>query len=111
MSSVYNYITSWWIPVDIKTPTAPPLSETKVYLVSVNELLGVKLKSTKDVIPSPARNMPNISKFQLNMLNQANLKEILNVKLRQTVVKEKPSVYAPRHPVLKELLLLRPIIF
>ena len=74
-----------------------------VYLISVNDLLKVKLKPVKDVVPSPARNMPVIDKFQLHMLNQAHLKEILNVKLRP--IPPRPiRKYEHRHPVLREML-------
>ena len=112
MSSLVDYISSWWIApetdsTDAKAdalsppPLAPPLapklkaqpdpdiSEGIVYLVSVSELLSVKLKPPKDIIPAPARNMPHITKFQLNMLNRAQLKAILSVKLKP--VKNPPN--------------------
>jgi hypothetical protein len=138
MSSLVDYISSWWItpetdsrdanvdalsPPPLVPPLAPPLapklkaqpdpdiSEGIVYLVSVSELLSVKLKPPKDIIPAPARNMPHITKFQLNMLNQAQLKAILSVKLKPVKKPTKPKVYAPRHPVLRELLAHRPMVF
>lgn len=134
MSSLVDYISSWWIApetdsTDAKVdalsppPLAPPLAPKLkaqpdpdisggiVYLVSVSELLSVKLKPPKDIIPAPARNMPHITKFQLNMLNRAQLKAILSVKLKPVKKPAKPKVYAPRHPVLRELLAHRPMVF
>lgn len=134
MSSLVDYISSWWIAPETDSrdanvdalsppPLAPPLapklkaqpdpdiSEGIVYLVSVSELLSVKLKPPKDIIPAPARNMPHITKFQLNMLNRAQLKAILSVKLKPVKKPTKPKVYAPRHPVLRELLAHRPMVF
>ena len=130
MSSLVDYISSWWIApktdstdanVDALSPPPlapklkaqpdPDISEGIVYLVSVSELLSVKLKPPKDIIPAPARNMPHITKFQLNMLNRAQLKAILSVKLKPVKKPTKPKVYAPRHPVLRELLAHRPMVF
>ena len=128
MSSLVDYISSWWIApetystdakVDTPSPPHAPLlkalpdpaiSEGIVYLVSVSELLSVKLKPPKDIIPAPARNMPHITKFQLNMLNQAQLKAILSVKLKPVKKPTEPKVYSPRHPVLRELLSSRPTV-
>ena len=128
MSILVDYISSWWIAPEtdstdakVETPSPPPapllkalpdpdISEGIVYLVSVSELLSVKLKPSKDIIPAPARNMPHITKFQLNMLNQAQLKAILSVKLKPVKKPTKPKVYAPRHPVLRELLASRPTV-
>jgi hypothetical protein len=122
MSSLVGYINSWWyVPESIHentmvVPTPPPAPVLKsnsepsnniVYLVSVNELLSVKLKPVTDIIPSPARNMPHINKFQLHMLNQAQLKAILSVKLKPVKLPIEPKKYPPRHPVLRELLLTR----
>jgi hypothetical protein len=75
-----------------------------VYLVTANDLLAVKLKPVSNVIPAPARNMQNINKFQLHMLNQAQLQSILAVKLKPVNRCTKPKIYPPRHPVLQELL-------
>jgi len=133
MSSLVDYISSWWIAPEtdstdstdakvdalsppplapkLKAQPDPDISEGIVYLVSVSELLSVKLKPPKDIIPAPARNMPHITKFQLNMLNRAQLKAILSVKLKPVKKPTKPKVYAPRHPVLRELLAHRPMVF
>lgn len=132
MSSLVNYLHSWWVTPDtsensgvtdnesndVIPPVAPELSETPsnipneiVFLVSTKELLSVKLKPVKNVIPAPARNMPCINKFELHKLNQAQLKEILNVKLKHVKQREKTKKYEPRHPVLKELLERRPVIY
>ena len=48
--------------------------------------------------------MPPLDKFTLNVLNQAQLRQILSVKLKPTKHIEKINCYEPRHPVLKELL-------
>ena len=130
MSSLVDYISSWWIAPEtdstdakvdalspptldpkLKSQPDPDISEGIIYLVSVSELLSVKLKPPKDIIPAPARNMPHITKFQLNMLNRAQLKAILSVKLKPVKKPAKPKVYAPRHPVLRELLAHRPMVF
>ncbi len=117
MSGLVNYLSSWWNSsepnqVGTSLDTSPssesfvkiPLSPNPVFLVSANDLLQVKLKPVINVIPAPARNMPPIDKFQLGMLNQAQLKEILSVKLRTVKKQEIRKVFEPRHPVLKELL-------
>ena len=44
-----------------------------------------------------------MDKFQLHMLNQDQLKEILNVKLRPTP-SQTTRIYEHRHPVLREML-------
>ena len=87
MSGLVNYLSSWWNSsepnqVGTSVDTSPssesfvkiPLSPIPVLLVSANDLLQVKLKPVINVIPAPARNMPPIDKFQLGMLNQAQLK-------------------------------------
>jgi len=117
MSSLVDYINSWWYTPDGSSEGSPGTNEenteatsTPVYLVSRDELLAVKLKPIKDVIPAPARNMPHMNKFQLHMLNQAQLRAILNVKLKHIERKVQPKVYQPRHPVLKELLQRRSLV-
>lgn len=125
MSSLVNYISSWWVTPTttlktgadesrstITTITTVPVKKTDdiVYLVSVSDLVSVKLRPVKDTIPAPARNMPPISKFHLSMLNQAQLKAILNVKLRPIVKTQKPVYFPPKHPVLVELLSVRPVV-
>jgi hypothetical protein len=116
MYSLVNYINSWWIGVpeqnkeDLMETRAISNTQCKEVnniknkcLISANDLVKVKLKPIKDIIPSPARNMPPIDKFQLHMLNQAQLKEILNVKLRPTPPRTVKK-YEHNHPVLRELL-------
>lgn len=122
--SIFDYIYSWWsLPEKEynKVPEAPPLISTHKtenknisngtnYLISPKELLSVKLKHVSDVIPSPARNMPHITKFQLHMLNKAQLQCILNVKLKPVQSVTKTKFYHPRHPVLRELLESRTMV-
>ena len=49
--------------------------------------------------------MPNLDKFILQELNKAQLRDILNVKLKKTKIDRIKSInYEPQHPVLKELL-------
>ena len=119
MSSIVDYINSWLytpglIEKNSDIPTAPlftpPTPNDIIYLVSVNELLSVKLKSVSDIIPAPARNMPCITKFQLHMLNQAQLESILSVKLKHIKRSTEPKTYLPRHPVLRELLSTRTLV-
>ena len=76
----------------------------KKYLITINELNSVNLNPVKDVIPGPSRNMPSsFDKVNLQNLNKAQLQQILNVKLKPIIVKEKILFYEPRHPVLYEL--------
>jgi hypothetical protein len=117
MSSLVNYLSSWVISTkNLETPINCPKivqqePENIIYLVSVSDLVGVKLKPVKNIIPAPARNMPHISKFELNMLNQAQLKSILSVKLKPIEKIQKPTFYLPNHPVLRELLTVRKIVY
>ena len=126
MSTLFSYLTSWWetseeIKEFYKIPMAPSLSTTllndtissKFNKITAEEITNVKLKPIKitiniNPIPSPARNIPpNLSKFKLTELNQAQLRQILQVKLKpvsKTIIKRG---YEPRHPVLKELLQIR----
>ena len=114
MSSLVNYLSSWVISTkNLETPidSAKIVPENIIYLVSVSDLVGVKLKPVKNIIPAPARNMPYISKFELNMLNQAQLKSILSVKLKPIEKIQKPTFYLPNHQVLRELLTVRKIVY
>ena len=126
MSTLFSYLTSWWekseeIKESYKIPMTPSLSTTllndtissKFNKITAEEITKVKLKPIKitiniNPIPSPARNIPpNLSKFKLTELNQAQLRQILQVKLKpvsKTIIKRG---YEPRHPVLKELLQIR----
>lgn len=124
MYNIVDYINLFWSSPD-KNPDVPVVlhsqktesktlednSDNIVYLISPKDLLNVKLKHVSDVVPSPARNMPHISKFQLNMLNKAQLQSILNVKLKPVIKPIKHTYYPPRHPVLRELLETRSVIF
>ena len=61
MSSLVNYLSSWVISTkNLETPidSAKIVPENIIYLVSVSDLVGVKLKPVKNIIPAPARNMP-----------------------------------------------------
>jgi hypothetical protein len=121
MSTLFSYLTSWWetseeIKESYKIPMAPSLSTTllndtissKFNKITAEEITKVKLKPINiNPIPSPARNIPpNLSKFKLTELNQAQLRQILQVKLKP-VSKTIKRGYEPRHPVLKELLQIR----
>lgn len=115
MTSLVNYLSSWVITPpkivqqELDKPTVS--KENIIYLVSVSDLVSVKLKPVKNIIPAPARNMPHISKFELNMLNQAQLKSILSVKLKPVEKIQKPTFYLPNHPVLRQLLTVRKIVY
>ena len=109
MSTISEYLYSFLYSSDI--PKAPPIpkhnkSKKEIFLISPSELLSVNLKPLKDIIPSAARNCPSLNKFVLAELNKAQLKQILNVKLRPSkhLMNKKKRYYIPRHPVLKELL-------
>ena len=108
MTSLVDYINSWWYTSEGSPEENQENNQssgsTPIYLVTPTELLSVKLKPVKNVVPAPARNMPHMNKFQLHMLNQAQLRAILNVKLKHVERDVNPRSYQPRHPVLKELL-------
>ena len=113
MSSIVNYLSSWIYEPEEKGEISDnkETKETTVsYLISADDLMSVKLKPLKNIIPAPARNMPHITKFELNKLNQAHLKAILNVKLKPVELAIKPDKYLPRHPVLLELLSTRKLV-
>ena len=111
MSALFNYIGSWWMTPEVQTgveadnviPKSFP-NERRLSLISPTDLLKVKLNPIKDIIPSPAKNIPPIDKFTLNVLNQDQLRQILSVKLKPSKHVEKNNCYETRHPVLKELL-------
>lgn len=84
--------------VSIPEPILP-----KKFIISADDLKKVNLNPEKNVIPGPTRNMPVLDTFELQIHNKAHLDEILNIKLRPTVVNKKPTYYPPRHPVVKEL--------
>ena len=118
MSALLNYIGYWWsspedqngVEADKAINVIPKsFSEEKpLSLISPSDLIKIKLNPPKNIIPAPARNMPPLDKFTLNVLNQAQLKQIMSVKLKKTKHIEKVRYYEPRHPVLKELLRKNP---
>ena len=98
-----SYIYSWIYPIP-EAIKYPVISLSSRKLITENDLLKVNLKPF-NVIPSPARNMPNIDRFTLEALSKAQLEDILAVKLKKTNIKTKETCYEPRHPVLRELLM------
>ena len=106
MSEILNYIYySFWYNNTLEEKVEEKVEEKNKRLISIEDLKSVKLKIVNDIIPSPARNMPNLDKFILQELNKAQLHDILNVKLKKTKIDRiKPINYEPQHPVLKELL-------
>jgi hypothetical protein len=118
MSFFINYLYSLTETSSVNKPVAQPiLSKSyqttnldddfsivdKKYLISKDDLIKVNLKPVIDVIPNPSRNMPPMDKFNLRDLNKAQMNMILNVKLKPAIVNQKPVYYAPKHPVLREL--------
>lgn len=108
MSSLYYYFMSYFYDDNSKELVVAkeiPHEEIKPkkFLISFEELNNVNLKPSKDVIPAPSRNMPLIDTFELNLSNKAQLDEILNIKLKPTIVNKKPTYYPPKNPVIKEL--------
>ena len=119
MSGLVEYISSWWVyPQENEDKKLQENNTDKKYqddsratkresirvLISPKDLLSVKLTPIKNVIPAPARNMPCMDKFSLSILNKAQLKEILSIKLRKTKIRSPRKKFIHRHPVLKELL-------
>ena len=105
-----EYIYSWIYTEDKKIDIDKRLNSNKIHLISDRDLLNVKLKPIENIIPAPARNMPNLDKFTLHMLSKAQLDDILAVKLKKADVNVKKDVYEPQHPVLRELLMKTPKI-
>lgn len=125
MNSLLDYINSWFYTQQnndnndnndniVTSQEEKQNNDDIVCLISPKDLINIKLKPTKNIIPSPARNMPPVDKFYLANLNKAQLKEILNVKLKPIPTKDKfynkVTKYEPKHPVLRELLQKQPII-
>ena len=104
---MFAYIYSWLYPAPISPKIRYPEFSINRTLISENDLLNVHLKPF-NVIPAPARNMPNMDKFTLLVLSKAQLNDILAVKLKKTNINPKEIHYEPRHPVLKELLMKIP---
>lgn len=107
MSSFYYYFMSYFYDNNSKELPPKEISREEIkpnkFLISFEELNKVNLKPSKDVIPAPSRNMPLIDTFELNIYNKAQLYEILNIKLRPTIVNEKPTYYPPKNPVVRQL--------
>ena len=113
MTTFINYLNSWWETKNDSPLSSPNEPSNKpepkpIMLISSEDLLSVKLKPVKNIIPAPARNMPLIDKSELHRLNQAQLKEILSIKLRPISIPAKKLVFEHRHPVLRELLKVVP---
>jgi len=102
-----SYVYSWLYP-EPPTPEIkyPEISFNRT-LISETDLLKVNLKPL-NVIPAPARNMPNVDKFTLQALSKAQIEDILAVKLKKTNINQTKTYYEPRHPVLQELLIKFP---
>jgi hypothetical protein len=117
MASIVEYLSAWWWNspdpnLEVNVPLAPPLrhdetdekkNKTKS-LISIEDLISIKLKPVKNYIPAPARNMPAMNKYKLCMMNKAQLQEILRTRLKHVPKRQKKKSFIPRHPVLKELL-------
>ena len=99
-----SYIYSWIYPEPQEIKIKYPEISFSRSLISETDLLKVNLKPA-NVIPSPARNMPNVYKFTLQALSKAQIEDILAVKLKKTTINPKKTLYEPRHPVLQELLM------
>jgi hypothetical protein len=102
MSTLYSYFSYLvgWNENKEQTNIKEPI---KKFLITPEDLKNVKLEFNKDVVPSPARNMPLINTFELLSLNKAQLQEILNIKLKPVEKKIKQIYYPPRHPVIREM--------
>jgi len=73
-------------------------------IISSTEIKSVNLKPVSQRV----LNIRKYNKIDLRNLNQSQLQEIKDVKLKHIDRKEKQLIdYEPRHPVLKELLLRR----
>ena len=105
---MFAYVYSWLYPepIEMNSKDLNVINSNRIELITEKELLSVNLKPY-NVIPSPARNMPNIDKFTLQVLSKAQLKDVLAVKLKKTETNPKKAYYEPRHPVLRELLMTR----
>lgn len=115
--SIYEYINYWLWKPENNIPEAPPMTPplitvkptvkskvTKTPVITRESIINIKLKpisDTNSILPGPARNMPD--NFNLGMLTQNNLSEILNVKLKPIIVPKRKKVFPPRNPLLLEL--------
>ena len=101
MFSFIEYLSSWFY----NNPETSKNANKPKCLISSSDLLSVKLVSP--TIYPQTENKKNTSMFRLQDLNNAQLSEILNVKLKLTnnsVIIHNKKTYQPRHPVLKELI-------
>lgn len=117
MTSLLNYFISFISPDTISNTeiTANKYNVTeefesdysvvdKKFLISAEDLEKVDLKPLGEIIPAPSRNMPPLSRVNLQSLNKAQLNTILNVQLKPTPPRETNKTYESRHPVLRELI-------
>ena len=105
MSSLYNYFFQNYTKEDYDFSNIEPEKCDKKYTVTLKDLKSVKLRNSKIkpmfVIDKPVQKY--LSKNGNLLLSSSQLKEILNIKLKPTIVNKKISYYPPRHPVVLEL--------
>ena len=103
MSSIYSYFTSYFYndKIEIKDEK---LVKPK-FLITPDDLNKLNLKSSKNTIPGPSRNMPVLDTFELCIHNKAQLDEILEIRLnlKPAIVNKKQVYYPPKNPVINEM--------
>jgi hypothetical protein len=103
MSLIYDYFNYYFYGTDNSVKSENIIKENK-YLITIEDLKKVNLTPVENIIPGPSRNMPpKYDKINLQNLNKAQLKEILNVKLKPAKIRDTILFFEPRHPVINEL--------
>ena len=103
MAYLYSYFSSYLWNTEKETVKTEDTNKSNKFLISIDDLNKVNLTPSIDVIPAPSRNMPLISMYNLHISNKAYLDEILNIKLKPSIINIKPEYYPPRNPVIREL--------
>ena len=107
MSSLYNYFFRNYTKDDCDFSNIEPEKCDKKCIVTLKDLKSVKLRNNHEQIkPRYTIDKPvqkYLSKNGNLLLSTSQLTEILNIKLKPTIVNKKISYYPPRNPVIREL--------
>lgn len=109
MSFFVNYILQLFYPTtekieEIKNGEEDDDIYIVKYLVSITDIKSVKLNPVRKTTADKLLQRP-YDKVNLRSLNNSQLRDILNVKLKPVVIRDKTTKqYEIRHPVLNELL-------
>ena len=105
MSLLYNYFFRNYEKDDCDFSNIEPEKCDKKCIVTLKDLKSVKLRNSqikpRCTIDKPVQKY--LSKNGNLLLSTSQLTEILNIKLKPTIVNKKISYYPPRNPVVREL--------